>query len=114
MALGLIGGAMMLAGLIKDVSRQELKGTPGLQKLPILGALFRSRAYQHNQSELAVIVTPYIVSPVHESDLATPADRFNDPTDRQAILFGRLNKTYGTAGKHPNGVYHGKVGYIIE
>ena len=108
------GGAMMLAGLIKDVSTQELKGTPGLQKLPILGSLFRSRAYQHNQSELAVIVTPYIVNPVHESDLATPADRFNDPTDRQSLLFGRLNKTYGTPGKHPNGVYHGKVGYIIE
>jgi pilus assembly protein CpaC len=108
------GGAMMLSGLIKDVSRQQLNGTPELQKLPILGALFRSRSYQMNQSELAVIVTPYIVDPVHESDLATPADRFNISTDRQAILFGRLNKTYGTPGKHPQGVYHGKVGYIIE
>ena len=108
------GGAMMLAGLIKDVSRQELKGTPGLQKLPVLGALFRSRSYQRNQSELAVIVTPYIVNPVDGSDLATPADGFNAATDKQAILFGRLNKTYGTPGKHPNGVYHGKVGYIIE
>jgi pilus assembly protein CpaC len=108
------GGAMMLSGLIKDVSRQQLSGTPGLMKLPVLGTLFRSRSYQRNQSELAVIVTPYIVNPVHESDLATPADGFNSATDRQAILFGRLNKTYGTPGKHPNGVYHGKVGYIIE
>ena len=48
------------------------------------------------------------------SALATPLDGLNTPTDRQAILFGRLNKTYGTRGKHPNGVYHGKVGYIIE
>lgn len=108
------GGSMMLAGLIKDVTKQDLSGTPGLRKLPILGALFNSRSYQKNQSELVVIVTPYVVNPTHASKLATPIDRLNAPTDRQAILFGRLNKTYGTPGKNPNGVYHGKVGYIIE
>jgi pilus assembly protein CpaC len=108
------GGSMMLAGLIKDVTAQDLSGTPGLRKLPIFGALFNSRAYQKNQSELVVIVTPYIVNPTHETALATPIDGLNVPTDRQGILFGRLNKIYGTPGKHPNGVYHGKVGYIIE
>ena len=108
------GGSMMLAGLIKDVTAQDLTGTPGLRKLPIFGTLFSSRAYQKNQSEMVVIVTPYIVNPTSESALATPTDGFNASTDRQAILFGRLNKVYGTPGKHPNGVYHGKVGYIIE
>lgn len=105
---------MMLAGLIKDVSAQDLAGTPGLRKLPILGALFNSRSYQRNQTEMVVIVTPYIVNPTSEAELATPTDGLNAPTDRQGILFGRLNKVYGTPGKHPNGVYHGKVGYIIE
>lgn len=108
------GGSMMLAGLIKDVTTQDLDGTPGLSKLPVLGALFRSRAYQKNESELVVIVTPYIVNPTSERNLATPLDGFNPPTDRQQILFGRLNKVYGTPGQHPNGVYHGQVGYIIE
>lgn len=108
------GGSMMLAGLIKDVSAQDLAGTPGLRKLPILGALFNSRNYQRNQTEMVVIVTPYIVNPTSEANLATPTDGLNVPTDRQGILFGRLNKVYGTPGKHPNGVYHGKVGYIIE
>ncbi len=108
------GGSMMLAGLIKDVTAQDLNGTPGLRKLPILGALFNSRAYQSNQSELVVIVTPYIVNPTSRHKLATPTDRFNVPTDKQSLLFGRLNKVYGTAGKSPNGVYHGNVGYIIE
>jgi pilus assembly protein CpaC len=108
------GGSMMLAGLIKDVTTQDLSGTPGLRKLPVLGALFNSRAYQKNQSELVVIVTPYVVNPTSERNLATPTDGFNLPTDRQQILFGRLNKVYGTPGQHPNGVYHGKVGYIIE
>ena len=105
---------MMLAGLIKDVTAQDLAGTPGLRKVPILGALFNSRAYQKNESELVVIVTPYIVNPARLSDLKTPADRLNSGTDRQAILFGRLNRVYGAPGKHPQGVYHGNVGYIIE
>ena len=94
------GGSMMLAGLIKDSMRQSIGGTPGLKDLPILGALFRSRDYTANETELVVIVTPYLVGAVHESQLATPADNFNTPTDRQAILFGRLNKVYGTPGKN--------------
>jgi pilus assembly protein CpaC len=108
------GGSMMLAGLIKDTTRQLVDGTPGLKKLPVLGALFRSRDYTSNQTELVVIVTPYLVGSVTEEQLATPADRLNTPTDRQTILLGRLNKVYGTAGQHPDGVYHGNVGFIVE
>ena len=108
------GGSMMLAGLIKDSTRQTIDSTPGLKKLPVLGALFRSRDYTQNQTELVVIVTPYLVGSVAEKQLATPADRFNVPTDRQTILLGRLNKVYGTAGQNPDGVYHGNVGFIVE
>ncbi len=108
------GGSMMLAGLIKDTMRQAVAGTPGLKDLPVLGALFRSRDYAADETELVIIVTPYIVSPLHESQLATPADNFNTPTDRQTILFGRLNKVYGTPGKHPDGVYHGNIGFIVQ
>ena len=108
------GGSMMLAGLIKDATRQKIDATPGLKKLPILGALFRSRDYTHNETELVVIVTPYLVGSVAEKQLATPADRLNIPTDRQTILLGHLNKIYGTAGQNPDGVYHGNVGFIVE
>lgn len=108
------GGSMMLAGLIKDTTRQLVDGTPGLKTLPVLGALFRSRDYTSNQTELVVIVTPYLVGSVAEKELATPADRLNTPTDRQTILLGRLNKVYGTAGQNPDGVYHGNVGFIVE
>lgn len=108
------GGSMMLAGLIKDVTSQDLDGVPGLRNLPVLGALFSSRDYQRNQTELVVIVTPYIAKPVHHQELATPLDRFNQPTDLQQIFLGRLNRVYGTAGRNPEGVYHGKVGHIID
>ena len=108
------GGSMMLAGLIKDTTRQLVDGTPGLKKLPVLGALFRSRDYINNQTELVVIVTPYLVGSVAERQLDTPADNLNIATDRQTILLGRLNKVYGTAGKNPDGVYHGNVGFIVE
>ena len=108
------GGSMMLAGLIKDTTRQQIDATPGLKKLPVLGALFRSRDYTHDETELVVIVTPYLVGSVTENQLSTPADRLNVPTDRQTILLGRLNKIYGTAGQNPDGVYHGNVGFIVE
>jgi pilus assembly protein CpaC len=108
------GGSMMLAGLIKDTTRQNVDGLPGLRKLPVLGTLFRSREYTANQTELVVIVTPYLVGASTERQLATPVDNLNEPTEKQAIFFGRLNKVYGAPGKKPDGVYHGNVGFIVE
>lgn len=108
------GGSTMLAGLINDATRQHIDGTPGLKSIPVLGALFRSRDYIQNQTELVVIVTPYLVDPVSLKQLNTPMDRLNVATDSQTILLGRLNKIYGAPGNYPNGVYHGQVGFIVE
>ncbi len=108
------GGSMMMAGLIKDTTRQNLEATPGLTKLPVLGALFRSRDYKQEQTELVVIVTPYLVGSVAEKQLSAPDEHYNTATDRQTILLGRLNKVYGTSGQNPDGVYHGNVGFIVE
>jgi pilus assembly protein CpaC len=108
------GGSIAMAGLIKDTTRVEFNGTPYLKNLPILGVLFRSRDFQQGQSELVVIVTPYIVDPVNEEQLAMPTDGLVNANERQAILFGRLNRIYGRPGKRPAGTYHGNVGYIVE
>ena len=108
------GGSMMLAGLIRETTRQTVNGTPGLKRLPILGALFRSRDFINNQTELVVIVSPHIVRSVAQKQLQTPDKNFNPATDRQTILLGRLNKVYGSAGKAPQGAYQGSVGYIVE
>jgi pilus assembly protein CpaC len=108
------GGSIAMAGLIKDSTRADITGTPYLKNLPILGALFRSRDFQQNQSELVVIVTPYVVNAVPEEELAVPTEGLINATDVQAILFGRLNMVYGTPGRRPAGVYHGNVGYIVD
>lgn len=108
------GGSVMLAGLIRDVTRQKLQGTPGLKSVPVLGALFSSRDYQRNQTELVVIVTPYLVNAVQEKKLATPLDGFNTATDLQQLFLGRLNRVYGVSGETTPGTYHGTVGHIID
>jgi pilus assembly protein CpaC len=109
------GGAVSMAGLIQQEVKSHLNGLPGLMKLPILGALFRSHDYQRNETELVIIVTPYIVKPVAPSEIARPDDNFVDPTDPQALLLGKLNKIYGAAGT--NGLptdYRGTVGFIHD
>jgi pilus assembly protein CpaC len=113
------GGSMMLAGLIKNISTTKMENTPGLRSLPILGGLFSSQEFERRQSELVVIVTPYVVNPTDEKKLATPIDRFNNATDLQTLFLGRLNKVYGLPGHDAPGasstaVFHGQVGHIVE
>ncbi len=108
------GGSMMIAGLIRESTRQYIKGTPGMKKLPVLGALFRSRDFISNETELVIIVTPYLVRATGEKQMTAPDKNFNAPTDRQTIFMGRLNKVYGVNGKVPDGSYSGNVGFIVE
>lgn len=107
------GGSMMIAGLIKESTRQNINGTPGLKKLPILGTLFRSRDFVSNETELVVMVTPVLVRPTDQGKMTSPDKGFNPATDRQGIFFGRLNRVYGK-GDMPEGSYNGKVGFIVE
>src|SRR5262249_51191269 len=58
------GGSLALAGMIQEQTKQQINGVPGLMQLPVLGTLFRSRDYINNQTELMVLVTPYIVRAV--------------------------------------------------
>ena len=108
------GGSMVMAGMIQERTKQELNGVPGVRDLPVLGALFRSRDFLSNETELVVIVTPFIVSAVNENKLTTPLDTLHVASDRQTILWGRLNRLYGVPGGGPKGVYQGDVGFIVE
>src|SRR4029079_3650381 len=110
------GGAMAMAGLIAEQTKQAINGFPGLAQLPVLGSLFRSRDYVNNQTELMILVTPYVVRAVAQKDLSRPDDGFADSNDPAAILLGRLNRIYGAHGKtlDPTANYHGKYGFILD
>ncbi len=109
------GGVMMTAGLIQQVNKESLSGLPGLINLPILGALFRSRDYQRQETELMIMVTPYIAKPMEPRQATRPDDNFVDATDTQAILLGQFNKLYGKTGSAPLApAYRGRVGFIVE
>lgn len=107
------GGSLAMAGLIRENTKQAINGVPGAKNIPVLGALFRSRDYSSKRSELVIIVTPYIVTPVNEKRLVTPVDRAAVASDTQTILFGRLNRVFGGHGNGKS-TYHGNVGFIVE
>jgi pilus assembly protein CpaC len=92
------GGTMMTAGLISVQSAQTISGVPGLINLPILGTLFRSRDFQRRESELMIMVTPYIAKPMEAAQAKRPDDGFVDASDAQSVFLGRMNKLYGAAG----------------
>jgi pilus assembly protein CpaC len=109
------GGALAMAGMIQEQTKQAINGIPGLLQLPILGALFRSRDYVNNQTELMILVTPYIVHAVARKDLSRPDDGYADVSDPSQILLGRLNRIYGVAGRvDPNRTYNGRFGFIMD
>ncbi|SDT28651.1 type II and III secretion system protein family protein [Bradyrhizobium canariense] len=93
------GGSMAMAGLIQDQTKQAVNGMPGVDQLPVLGALFRSQDYVNNQTELMVLVTPYIVRAVAQKELSRPDDGFAPASDSQSALLARINRIYGVSGR---------------
>ncbi|MBI1620919.1 type II and III secretion system protein family protein [Aquamicrobium sp. cd-1] len=109
------GGSMMIAGLVRDDVRQVANGLPGLSKIPVLGSLFRSRDFVRNETELVIIVTPYLSKPVARTALAKPDDNFNPASDGAGMFLNRVNRVYGTMKTDkPAGRYHGVVGFIYK
>ncbi len=109
------GGTLVMAGMIQEQTRQTISGLPGLMEVPVLGALFKSTDYLNNQTELVVLVTPYIVRAVAQKDLSRPDDGFADASDPASVLLGRLNRIYGVGGiPDPPDNYRGKYGFILD
>lgn len=122
------GDSFMLAGLLQSDSSNNINKFPGLGDVPIIGTLFRSTQFQNNQTELVILVTPFIVHPVAEaSKLQTPTDGYKPPSDLQMMLEGRLyrqqpmtSKTkdkdkYGSSKSSASAPQlHGDGGFILE
>jgi pilus assembly protein CpaC len=108
------GGSLALAGLISEDTRQNIDGFPGLKDVPVIGTLFRSRDFTKNETELVVIVTPYMVRPTSRKNLARPDDGLAEATDRKANFLGHINRVYGRGRELPPGTLRGEYGFIVE
>lgn len=108
------GGSLVMAGLIQEQTKHNLNGLPGLMNLPVLGALFKSRDYVTGQTELMIMVTPYVVRASAQNELVRPDDGFANPSDQSAVLLGRLNRIYGTPGANDPKRLKGNYGFILD
>jgi pilus assembly protein CpaC len=109
------GGSIAMAGLIQEQTKQAVNGLPGIDQIPILGQLFRSQDFVNHQTELMVIVTPYIVRAVAQQELSRPDDGFAPATDSQSSLLAQINRIYGVAARaEPVGSHPANFGFIID
>jgi pilus assembly protein CpaC len=109
------GGSLAMAGLIQEQTKQAVNGLPGIDQLPVLGQLFRSQDFVNNQTELMVIVTPYVVRAVAQKELSRPDDGFAPATDSQSTLLAQINRIYGIPGRVETvGSYQANFGFIID
>jgi pilus assembly protein CpaC len=93
------GGSMAMAGLIQQQTKQAINGIPGVDQLPVLGGLFRSQDYVNNETELMVLVTPYVVRAVAQKELSRLDDGFAPASDAQSALLARMNRIYGVSAR---------------
>lgn len=108
------GGSMALAGLISDTTRANVEGLPGLKDLPVLGALFRSRDFVQAETELVLIVTPYLVRSTSRNNLSAPTDGLAPSSDLKANFLGEINRVYGKGKPIPDGGLKGSHGFIVD
>ena len=109
------GGSIASAGLISTQTQQAVNGFPALMNVPVLGALFRSRDYQRNETELMIVVTPYIVHAIDPNQIVRPDQNFQDASDPQTWFLGRVNRIYSTSESlQPMPGYAGKIGFITQ
>ena len=108
------GGSMAMAGLIQEQTKQAVNGIPGMDSLPVLGALFRSQDFINNQTELMVLVTPYVVRAVAQKELSRPDDGFAPASDSQSTLLAQINRIYGVAGRVEAVGSLSNFGFIID
>ena len=107
------GGTLALAGLLSEDTRKNIDGFPGLKDVPVLGTLFRSNDFIKRETELVVLVTPYMVKPVARQKLARPDDGLAPASDHKFNFYGHLNRVYGKDLPTQVGLKDG-AGFIID
>ena len=97
------GQSLMLAGLLRNNGNNAIEKTPVLGDIPILGALFRSSSFRRNETELVIVVTPYLVNPVSAGEIALPTDGFRLPDEAGRVLLDERHDGV-TGGERPGPV----------
>jgi len=110
------GGSFAIAGLMQHTTKEQIDAFPGLKDLPVLGALFRSRDFEQNETELVVIVSAYLVNPANEKQFAKPTDGFVPPAEVEADLLGHLNADSepDRGSRGPKSAAADPNGFIVE
>ncbi|TXC68705.1 type II and III secretion system protein family protein [Sphingorhabdus soli] len=85
------GESMMIAGLLNNRSTSSIEKTPGVGDIPILGALFKSDNYRRGETELVIVVTPYLVKPVTASRISLPTDGYETTSDLDRVFMGKTS-----------------------
>jgi pilus assembly protein CpaC len=110
------GGTIMISGLLENDVTDTIRGVPFLKDIPVLGALFRSKAFLREETELVISVTAYLVKPIDNSQsIAAPTDGFEPASDIDHYLLGKLHRYYGRGEALDWGnSLKGPFGYIMR
>lgn len=109
------GMTLAIGGLLQETASQNIDQFPLLGDIPILGALFRSRDYQSQQTELVILVTPYLVGPSPANSIPVPTDATAMSGDAEAIFLGKLETMYGVGNSgEMRGGFSGSVGFVLD
>ncbi len=94
------GQSFMIAGLMSNSAQNTIDKTPGVGDIPILGSLFRSTNFRRGETELVIVVTPYLVNPVNANDIKLPTDGYQSPNEIQRLL-GNMGSDGKSGGSRP-------------
>ncbi|MGB5078544.1 MAG: type II and III secretion system protein family protein [Sphingorhabdus sp.] len=89
------GQSIMIAGLLSNQMGSSVDKMPGAGDIPVLGALFKSNGWRRNETELMIVITPYLVKPVSDSEIMLPTDGLHSPHDLERILMSKVSENKG-------------------
>lgn len=111
------GGTMSIAGLLQQRDVASHTGLPGLKNVPVVGQLFSSSDFLKQETEVVILVTPYLVKPGQEKDFRLPTDGFAPASDYDLFLLGRIHKVYGEGDQDVTAAREAlksPLGFIVE
>lgn len=107
------GQSFAIAGLLKETIRDNVQKYPLLGDIPIIGALFRSREFQKNETELVIIATPHLVKPLNMAKQTLPTDFYVEPNDAEIFLFGLMEGKQKSQPVPARGNFDGDFGHAV-